>query len=75
MTALAASADALARAFDADFARPTAARAAAAEDLLAIRIGRAAAAAVTHRPSTSSTGSRFGSPVPNFLGAVVSGSR
>jgi hypothetical protein len=32
MTALAASADALARAFDADFARPTAARAAAAED-------------------------------------------
>jgi hypothetical protein len=66
MTALAASADALARAFDADFARPTAAGAAAAEDLLAIR---------THTPSTSSTGSRFGSPVPNFLGAVVSGSR
>jgi len=39
MTAVPASADDLARAFDADFARPIAARATAVEDLLAIRIG------------------------------------
>jgi purine-binding chemotaxis protein CheW len=39
VTAVAASADDLARAFDADFARPVAARAAASEDVLAIRIG------------------------------------
>lgn len=39
MTALATSASDLARAFDADFARPIAAHAAPAEDLLAIRIG------------------------------------
>lgn len=39
MTARATSADDLARAFDADFTRPVAARAAAVEDVLAIRVG------------------------------------
>ena len=39
MTAVAVSVDDLARAFDADFARPVEARAAAVEDVLAIRIG------------------------------------